>query len=175
MSKLPAAPGLVGLFLLVSFVALSVGAAQEPVQGAATAQMTDDSVTPPQIILETQKPPVYPPAAQAARIGGVVTLNITIQRDGNVGEVKVLACTHPNMGFEKASAKAVKKWRFEPATKDGEPVEYATTFRLNFKRGGSGGYVTAQVSSGETPAGENAPSSSSPGTADRSSGSIPNP
>ena len=167
MSRLPAAPGLVGLLLLGTFVALPASTAQEPVQGAATTQAVNDGLVPPQIVLETQKAPVYPPAAQAARFSGVVTLNFTILRDGSVGDVKVLECTHPNVGFEKASIKAVKKWRFDPATKDGEPVDYARTFRLTFRRAGPGGnaYVTGQIgSSGATPAAGASPQPSSSAT-----------
>ncbi len=93
----------------------------------------------PQVILKTQKAPVYPPAARAARISGVVMVEIQIDKEGKVDEVDILECTHPKVGFEDAAAKAVKKWRFEPAQLDGEPLEYPLKFRLTFNYAGVGG------------------------------------
>ena len=108
----------------------------------------------PQIILASQKPPVFPPAAMAGRISGSVMVEATVQPDGKVGEVKVLECSAPKVGFEQAAIDAVKKWRFEPGTRDGEPVPFSLKFRLNFRRGGqapsvSAGSFTTSASDGE--------------------------
>jgi TonB family protein len=100
----------------------------------------------PQIILATQQPPVYPPAAEAGRFSGSVTLVAAVLKDGRIGHVKVVDCTRPKVGFEQAAVDAVKKWRFEPGQKDGEPVEFSLKFRLNFSGGGPG--QKAQVSAG---------------------------
>ncbi len=93
----------------------------------------------PQVILKTQKAPEYPPAARAARISGVVMVEIQIDEEGKVDEVDILDCTHPKVGFEDAAAKAVKKWRFEPARLDDEPVESEKKIRLTFNYAGVGG------------------------------------
>lgn len=100
----------------------------------------------PQVILESQKPPEYPPAAKAGRFNGSVMLEITVLPDGKVGKVDVLDCTRPKVGFENAARDAVKKWRFEPGTRDGEPVEFSLKFRLNFNAGKVGG--SPRVSAG---------------------------
>jgi TonB family protein len=34
--------------------------------------------------------------------------------------------------FDDAALKAVKQWRFEPATKDGQPIATRTMIRLKF-------------------------------------------
>ena len=88
---------------------------------------------------------MFPPAAKAARFTGTVTVKASIRKDGSVGEVKVIECTHRNVGFEQASVEAVKQWKFEPARNNGDPVEYATQFRLNFRRAGreSSTFVTS--------------------------------
>ncbi len=96
-------------------------------------------VSAPQVILKTQKAPEYPPAARAARISGVVMVEIQIDKEGKVGEVEILECTHPKVGFEDAAAKAVKKWRFEPARLDDEPIESTRKLRLTFNYAGIGG------------------------------------
>ncbi len=93
----------------------------------------------PEVILKTQKPPEYPPAARAARISGVVMVEIQIDTEGKVGEVDILECTHPKVGFEDAAATAVKKWRFEPAQLDDEPLKSTLKFRLTFNYAGVGG------------------------------------
>ena len=102
-------------------------------------------IRPPRIILKTQKPPEYPPAAKAARFEGVVTVDMQVLKTGDVGEVKIVDCTHRHVGFEEAAQQAVKRWRFEPATQEGEPVEYSTQFRLNFRLVGKEGEVSSGI------------------------------
>jgi TonB family protein len=133
----------------VLFVALACcfSAGEEPAQtasGPADPGAEGTDLVPPQIILKTQKSPEFPPAALAARFTGTVTLRVTVQPDGQVGDVDIVHCTRPKVGFEDASIAAVKQWRFEPATNAGEPVEYTTQFRLNFRNPKAGSaYVTA--------------------------------
>jgi len=123
--------------------------AGEPQEDGApeVAQAADDSVVPARAVAKSQKPPVYPPAALAARIHGTVSVLVTVGVDGKVTDVTVIACDHPNVGFEDASVKSVSAWEFTPATKDGQPVEYQTTYSFSFRSGGSGGngrvFVTA--------------------------------
>lgn len=151
-------------------------AAETPPDEAALADRADELV-PPQIILSTQQPPIYPPAAFAGRMGGTVTVRMVVLTDGNVGTAEALECDHPNLGFEEASIAAVKKWRFEPAMQDGEPVEFETTFRLNFRSGGKGGkrdvYISAGTAVGKAIAREDRPSSS--GAGDRRDSGTPSP
>ena len=131
---------LLGVVVILSVVAtLSPTVATEPEAPPATAeaeQAEQDERVSPQIILESQKPPKYPPAAYAARYTGAVTLEVVVLTDGKVGEVKVLHCTRPKVGFEEAALTAVKKWRFEPGRIGENPAEVTLRFRLNFTPGG---------------------------------------
>lgn len=102
--------------------------------------------TPPQIVLGTQKPPEFPPAALAGRFSGAVTMQLTILATGEIGEIEIVDCTHKKLGFEEASIAAVKQWRFEPATTDGEPVEATVRFRMSFNRARPGGDNTVSLS-----------------------------
>lgn len=97
----------------------------------------------PQPILESQKLPEFPPAAKAGRFSGVVMLEAVVLADGSVGEVKVLGCTRPKVGFEEAAVTAVKAWLFRPGTRDGVPVEFTLKFRMNFAAGQAGLNVSA--------------------------------
>ena len=114
------------------------------------AEPADETVTPARVIAKTQKAPEYPPAALAARFDGKVLVTLSILPDGKIGEVKVTESDHPNVGFEDATLKAVKQWEFTPATKDGKPVEYQTTYRLSFRLegGGRGGRVDILAATG---------------------------
>ena len=63
-------------------------------------------------------------------------IEMVVLTDGKVGEIKVLQCTRPKMGFEEAAVAAVKKWRFEPGRIGDEPAEVTLRIRLNFAPGG---------------------------------------
>jgi len=102
----------------------------------------------PRVIAASQTVPEYPPAALAGRFEGLVELRVTVRTDGTVGAVDVLGCDHPQLGFEEASAAAVRAWRFHPARRAGELVEADTTLRLTFHTGGPGPGRDAYVASG---------------------------
>jgi TonB family protein len=105
----------------------------------------------PQIILTSQVIPTYPPAALAARFTGTVVVRLTIQSDGSVGDATVVECDHPNLGFENATLAAVRRWKFEPAALDGQPIPYVMNFRLNFRTDGTGRNQRAYVSASAGP------------------------
>jgi len=110
------------------------------------------SVIPPRILLETQRAPEYPPAALAARFTGTVVVKTRILPDGKVGMVQVVECDSPNLGFEEATVEAVKKWEFQPALKEGVPVDYTQTFKLNFGNPDPGGGEKGVMIAGGTDA-----------------------
>lgn len=139
-------------------------AAATPLAGTEEASAGEDDFKPPQIILSTQKQPVYPPAAYEARYTGSVLVEMTVLKDGSVGDVKVVECTRPKVGFEQAATAAVKKWRFEPGTEGGKPIEVATRLKLNFTHLKGTPEVTAgSFSSSNTSGGSAAPSPSGTG------------
>ncbi|MGA2531629.1 MAG: TonB family protein [Candidatus Aminicenantales bacterium] len=67
--------------------------------------------------------PLYP--AQASRFGkeGSVTVNALIDETGSVINTGILKGLKDDMGLEKAAADAVRKWKFQPAKKDGVNVK----------------------------------------------------
>jgi protein TonB len=73
----------------------------------------------------------FPPEADAARINyGVVQLVASIDADGKVQDVKVIA--DPGNGFGRAAQLCVLRYRWNPATDhDGHPK--ATTQRIDVK------------------------------------------
>jgi len=77
--------------------------------------------------------PLYPEAARRARIQGVVVLECTINKQGTVKQAKVLRGLP--LGLTEAAVDAVQKWRFQPSTLNGKPVEvlYILTVRFNLQ------------------------------------------
>ncbi len=154
------------LFSALLLLLYAVVPADQTQQATATpAEKTaEEGFVSPQLILGTQKQPIYPPAAFDARYSGSVLVEMTVLKDGIVGNVQVIECTRPKVGFEEAATKAVKQWRFEPGMENGQPVDVVTRLQLNFNRVGVGLAAQAQVSAGSftEASGTTSPPSSSP-------------
>ena len=76
-----------------------------------------------------QPTPEYPPLAKMARIQGVVRMEIVIDKDGGVQEVKLIS-GHPLL--VKAAIEAVSRWRYQPTLLEGQPVEVLTEVEQKF-------------------------------------------
>ena len=73
--------------------------------------------------------PVSPPLAVAARIQGVVILQIQITTGGEVTDITVLT-GHPLLN--EAAVQAVRQWRYQPQMVSGQPIAAITTVTVNF-------------------------------------------
>ena len=78
----------------------------------------------------TQKAnPVYPPAARTMRTSGVVRVELMVDENGQVAEVQ--KTSGPSL-LQRAATDAVKKWKFKPFVRDGEPVKATGFVSFNF-------------------------------------------
>jgi periplasmic protein TonB len=75
-------------------------------------------------------PPEYPAMAKQMRIGGHVEVDVTIDSEGNVQEVKV---SSGNALLTPAVIGAVKKWKFTPFTENGTPARAVASLGFDFK------------------------------------------
>ncbi len=75
--------------------------------------------------------PQYTEIARKARIQGVVIVQAIINKVGNVENVKVLKALP--MGLAEEAVKAIKKWKFKPATLNGKPVDVYYNLTVNFR------------------------------------------
>jgi TonB family protein len=88
--------------------------------------------SPPQRISAVA--PVFPTLAKRLNLTGHVTLAIVVLPDGTVAdEPRVVSAVPAGRGFERAAADAVRQWRFQPATRDGQPVAANLTVGVDFK------------------------------------------
>ena len=67
-----------------------------------------------------QPAPVYPAALRSRKIDGVVTVIFVVDANGRVANAKVEKSSDP--AFDKPALDAVRKWKFEPAMKEGRKV-----------------------------------------------------
>lgn len=121
--------GAVAVCILVS--ATSYGAwAFRPVDTAAVAAaasgqaptVTDHAEAGVDMDSRVFTPPRYPAAALETKTSGKVVLRVLVSADGSVKDV-VVDESVPAGVFDAASIEAARKWRFNPAIKDGQPVD----------------------------------------------------
>jgi TonB family protein len=125
------------LVLLASLLAsllTSSTLAQTPAPAGPPYRVEGDVKRPEKI---SGAPPTFTEEARKARMtGGVVILDVLIDEKGNVTDVKVLQGLA--MGLEEAAVKAVKRWKFKPATLDGQPVPVYYILTVNFTSSADG-------------------------------------
>lgn len=97
---------------------------RDPVTGAIAADLR-----PP---VPTRKvDPKYIQTAVEERVQGVVRLAAVIRRDGHVQSVELLQRLDERL--DRTAVEALSKWEFEPALRDGVPVEVDAVFEIPFR------------------------------------------
>ncbi|HEX6126126.1 MAG TPA: TonB family protein [Pyrinomonadaceae bacterium] len=76
-----------------------------------------------------QHAPIYPPAARSMRTTGVVKVEVTINETGEVDEVQ--NASGPGL-LQTAAKDAIRKWKFKPFVRDGQPVRAVGFVNFNF-------------------------------------------
>jgi TonB family protein len=75
--------------------------------------------------------PAYPLELMRQNVGGTVILYAVIHRDGTVGNIRVLRSVDERL--DRYASQAVARWQFEPAMKNGTPVDVEATFWIPFR------------------------------------------
>ena len=92
--------------------------------GEAAAELSAPSAT-------RKVDPAYPLELMRQNLGGTVILYAVIHADGTVGSVRVLRSVDERL--DQYAGDAIAKWKFEPATKNGIPVDVEATFWIPFR------------------------------------------
>ena len=98
--------------------------------GSVQAQV--QFITPPIVIHKVD--PEYSEQARQSKCQGVVVLNVVVQRDGTVRNVRVAQSL--DRGLDEKAIEAVRQWRFRPGMKSGEPVDVAAIIEVTFRLSG---------------------------------------
>lgn len=77
--------------------------------------------------------PAYPTQLMRQNVMGTVILYAIIHADGTVGSVRVLRGVDDRL--DQYASQAIAQWKFQPATKNGAPVDVEATFQIPFKPG----------------------------------------
>ena len=77
----------------------------------------------------SQTIPTYPPAARSIRATGVVKVQVTVDENGAVAEVQ--KTSGPSL-LQGAAKDAIRKWKFKPFVRDGQPVKATGFVNFNF-------------------------------------------
>ena len=85
-------------------------------------------------LLIKKVPPRYPQNALSMHLQGTVQLEATIDKEGNVKNLKVAS---GDAILVRAAMDAVRQWRYKPYYLDGDPVEIQTQITINFKLPGN--------------------------------------
>lgn len=72
--------------------------------------------------------PTYPQAARTMRTAGVVRVDLIVDEDG---KPEIQNASGPGM-LKQAAQDAIKKWKFKPFTRDGQPVKATGYVSFNF-------------------------------------------
>jgi periplasmic protein TonB len=75
--------------------------------------------------------PEYTDEARRAKYEGTCVLGMIVGPDGKPRDIRVQRSI--GMGLDKKAMEAVQQWRFNPATKDGQPVAVQISVEVSFK------------------------------------------
>jgi protein TonB len=76
--------------------------------------------------------PSYPKMSLSNQEEGTVMLRVLVQPDGTAGDVQIKTSSGYTL-LDKSAQKAVRNWRFNPATVDGKPVAQWYQVPITFK------------------------------------------
>jgi len=123
-----------------------IKALQEPAQKEASKnppQITLDNLKEgdllPLDMVETQPtvlkrvPADYPTAARSFRIEGTIIMNALVSEKGNVIKTEIITGIKGAFGFNQSAQRAVRQWKFEPATIRGIKVKVWMPIAITFK------------------------------------------
>jgi len=76
-------------------------------------------------------PPDYPAAALRSGASGNVVLHIEVNANGRPGAIEVVTSSR-NRELDRAAVRAVRRWRFQPAMRDGVAVSASVQQTISF-------------------------------------------
>jgi protein TonB len=85
--------------------------------------------TPPKVTRSAQ--PEYTQEAAEAKLHGVVMLSLVVDVDGTPSAIELVRGL--GKGLDEKAVECLRKWRFTPATRHGEPIPAKATVEIVFR------------------------------------------
>jgi TonB family protein len=96
--------------------------------GQEVFHIGDQGVTPPKILY--QREPNYSDEARSRKIQGPVGLTVVVDPTGKVRNIKIVRPL--GLGLDDSAVATIGTWRFQPGTKDGQPVAVELYIGVDF-------------------------------------------
>ncbi len=106
--------------------------AQEDVRPSEPADADSGAVDAPPVPWTDNPAPTYPEQARRDGEQGIVRLKLLVLVDGRVGRVATLASSGYDL-LDEAARQAAGRYRFEPASRAGKPVENEVVVPFEFR------------------------------------------
>lgn len=119
-------------------------ATQEPTPDASGVYKVGNGVTPPKVIYSVE--PEFSELGRKKKISGTCAVQLTVLPDGSVSDVHVIKSiaedldkksakklTKAAISLDDMAVKAVKQYKFQPATLHGKPVPVHLSIGVNFQ------------------------------------------
>ena len=120
----------VGVKVLSEATASAANAGERPGLVKTCGTEAAGCVRPPRVIFSS--PPEQEATKQAGttKYSGTAILELVVATDGTAQDIKIIRGLGPDL--DQKAINAVKKWKFEPATKDGKPVAVQIRVEVDF-------------------------------------------
>ncbi|MDR1075739.1 MAG: energy transducer TonB [Xanthomonadaceae bacterium] len=102
-----------------------------PVEIITPPQSSPPSVSQPLPLPEQSPAPEYPARALRRGEGGTVRVQVEVDIDGKPRRVNVIERSGSRQ-LDRAAVEAVRRWRFQPARHDGQPVPGTAVIPIDF-------------------------------------------
>jgi TonB family protein len=100
--------------------------------GAAPAPKRPNDIAPAASLeLTHYVPPQFPLAARQRALSGWVDVMFIVNTDGSVSDLSVVGA-EPAGVFDQPATEAVRKWRYRPILRDGQPINQRARVRVRF-------------------------------------------
>jgi protein TonB len=101
-----------------------------PVTAAPPPATVASRITEPQILARVA--PEYPAVARQRKVEGWVELEFIVGVDGRARDVRVID-SKPGHMFDAAALRAISRWKFKPAERDGQPEAARSRTKITFR------------------------------------------
>lgn len=98
-------------------------------------RLDQSNYTPPRQLEAVR--PAYPAAMRRFGLSGRVVCDFDVMEDGHVAKVGIFESDNP--AFDEAAVEAVRRWRYQPAMRDGKPLRMRVRQPVHFNYTGEGG------------------------------------